>query len=259
MPDSATSFLHRENGTSLAYFRLEGESPGLMFLGGFRSDMSGTKASALETHCRKVGRAYVRFDYGGHGESSGKFEEGTIGEWAGDALAVLDDVAQGPQVLVGSSMGAWMMLLAALARPGRVKGLVGLASGPDFTAGFKKHRLTEELKRELDERGYIMHPPNIWEEPYPITRKLLDEGDDHLLLQGEIDVACPVRLIHGMRDETISWEVSLKLSNLLKSDDVRLTLVKDGGHRLSRDADIELIIRTAEKLAAGQGEAAVDL
>ena len=251
MTDSATSFLHRENGTSLAYFRLEGESPGLMFLGGFRSDMSGTKASALEAHCRKVGRAYVRFDYSGHGESSGKFEEGTIGEWAGDALAVLDEVAQGPQVLVGSSMGAWMMLLAALARPERVKGLVGVASGPDFTAGFKKHRLTEELKAELDERGYVMHPPNIWEEPYPITKKLLDEGDSHLLLRGEIDVACPVRLIHGMADETISWEVSLKLSNLLKSDDVRLTLVKDGGHRLSRDADIELIIRTAEKLAAG--------
>ena len=248
MTDSATSFLHRENGTSLAYFRLEGESPGLMFLGGFRSDMSGTKASALEAHCRKVGRAYVRFDYSGHGESSGKFEEGTIGEWAGDALAVLDEVAQGPQVLVGSSMGAWMMLLAALARPERVKGLVGVASGPDFTAGFKKHRLTEELKAELDERGYVMHPPNIWEEPYPITKKLLDEGDSHLLLRGEIDVACPVRLIHGMADETISWEVSLKLSNLLKSDDVRLTLVKDGGHRLSRDADIELIIRTAEEL-----------
>ena len=251
MPDSATRFLRRENGTLLAWFRLEGESPGLMFLGGFRSDMSGTKASALETHCRKVGRAFVRFDYGGHGESSGKFEEGTIGEWAEDALAILDEVAQGPQVLVGSSMGAWMMLLAALARPERVKGLVGVASGPDFTAGFKKHRLTEEMERELDARGYVMHAPNIWGEPYPITRKLLDEAENHLLLRGEIDVTCPVRLIHGMADETISWEVSLKLSEVLKSDDVRLTLVKDGGHRLSRDADIELIIRTAEKLAGG--------
>lgn len=251
MPDSATSFLRREDGTSLAYFRLEGESPGLMFLGGFRSDMSGTKASALEAHCRKVGRAYVRFDYGGHGESSGKFEDGTIGEWAEDALAILDNVAQGPQVLVGSSMGGWMMLLAALARPGRVKGLVGVASGPDFTADFKKHRLTEEMQKELDERGYVLHPPNIWEEPYPITRKLLDEGENHLLLKGEIDVTCPVRLIHGMRDETVLWETSLKLSDVLKSDDVRLTLVKDGGHRLSRDQDIELIVRTAEELAGG--------
>ena len=220
-----------------------------MFLGGFRSDMSGTKASALEAHCRKVGRAYVRFDYGGHGESSGKFEDGTIGEWAEDALAILDGVAQGPQVLVGSSMGGWMMLLAALARPERVKGLVGVASGPDFTADFKKHRLTEEMEKELDERGYVLHPPNIWEEPYPITRKLLDEGENHLLLGGEIDVTCPVRLIHGMRDETVLWETSLKLSRVLKSDDVRLTLVKDGGHRLSRDQDIELIIRAAEELA----------
>ena len=249
MPDSATRFLRRENRTSLAYFRLEGESPGLMFLGGFRSDMSGTKASALEAHCRKVGRAYVRFDYAGHGESSGKFEEGTIGEWAEDALAILDEVARGPQVLVGSSMGAWMMLLCALARPERVKGLVGVASGPDFTDGFKKHRLTEEMERELDERGYVMHAPNIWGEPYPFTKKLLDEGDKHLLLRGEIDLNCPVRLIHGMLDETISWEVSLKLTEVLKSDDVRLMLVKDGGHRLSRDADIELIIRTAEELA----------
>ena len=249
MSDSGSSFLHRENGNSLAWFRLEGESPGLMFLGGFRSDMSGTKASALEAHCRKVGRAYVRFDYGGHGESSGKFEEGTIGEWAEDALAILDEVARGPQVLVGSSMGAWMMLLTALARPERVKGLVGVASGPDFTDGFKKHRLTEEMERELDERGYVMHAPNIWGEPYPFTKKLLDEGDKHLLLRGEIDLNCPVRLIHGMLDETISWEVSLKLSNVLKGDDVRLMLVKDGGHRLSRDADIELIIRTAEELA----------
>ena len=249
MPDSGSSFLHRENGNSLAWFRLEGESPGLMFLGGFRSDMSGTKASALEAHCRKVGRAYVRFDYGGHGESSGKFEEGTIGEWAEDALAILDEVAQGPQVLVGSSMGGWMMLLAALTRPGRVKGLVGVASGPDFTAHFKKHRLTEETRRELGERGYVLHAPNIWEEPYPITKKLLDEGDNHLLLRGEIDVTCPVRLIHGMADDTVSWEVSLKLTEVLKSDDVRLMLVKDGGHRLSRDADIELIIRTAEELA----------
>ena len=253
MTDSPTSFLHRPGKSSLAYFRLEGESPGLMFLGGFRSDMSGTKASALEAHCRKVGRAYVRFDYGGHGESSGKFEDGTIGEWAADALAILDGVAQGPQVLVGSSMGGWMMLLAALARPERVVGLVGVASGPDFTADFKKNRLTEQMQKELDERGYVLHPPNIWEEPYPITRKLLDEGESHLLLQGEVDVTCPVRLIHGMRDETVLWETSLKLSRVLKSDDVCLTLVKDGGHRFSRDQDIELIIRAAEELAGEVG------
>ncbi len=253
MTDSPTSFLHRPEKSSLAYFRLEGKSPGLMFLGGFRSDMSGTKARALEAHCRKVGRAYVRFDYGGHGESSGNFEDGTIGEWAEDALAILDNVAQGPQVLIGSSMGGWMMLLAALARPARVKALVGVASAPDFTERFINHRLTEQMQSELDERGYVMHAPNMWEEPYPISKKLLDEGAKHLLLDGEIDLTCPVRLIHGMLDEAISWEISLKITSVLKGDDVHLTLVKDGGHRLSRDADIELIIQAAEELAVEAG------
>ena len=253
MSDSGTSFLHRENGASLAYFRLEGKSPGLMFLGGFRSDMSGTKASALEAHCRKVGRAYVRFDYGGHGESSGKFEEGTIGEWAEDAVAILDGVSQGPQVLIGSSMGGWMMLLAALARLGRVKGLVGVASAPDFTEDLVRNVLAKATRDELDARGYFMRESE-YEEPYPITRKLLDEGANHLLLRNDIPLTCPVRLMHGMRDESVPWETSLRLARALKSDDVRLTLVKDGGHRLSRDEDIELIIQTAEELAGRIGE-----
>ena len=253
MSDSGTSFLHRENGVSLAYFRLEGKSPGLMFLGGFRSDMSGTKASALEAHCRKVGRAYVRFDYGGHGESSGKFEEGTIGEWAGDALAILDEVAQGPQVLIGSSMGGWMMLLTALARPGRVKGLVGVASAPDFSEDLIQEALGEATREELDARGYFMRESE-YEAPYPITKKLIEEGANHLLLRNDIPLTCPVRLIHGMCDESVPWETSLRLARALKSDDVRLALVKDGGHRLSRDEDIELIIQTAEELAGGIGE-----
>ena len=253
MSDSDTSFLSRPDGVSLAYFRLEGKSPGLMFLGGFRSDMSGTKASALEAHCRKVERAYVRFDYGGHGESSGKFEEGTIGEWAGDALAILDDVACGPQVLVGSSMGGWMMLLTALARPGRVKGLVGVASAPDFTEDLIQEALGEATREELDARGYFMRESE-YEAPYPITKKLLDEGANHLLLRNDIPLTCPVRLMHGMRDESVPWETSLRLARALKSDDVRLTLVKDGGHRLSRDEDIELIIQTAEELAGRIGQ-----
>ena len=253
MSDSGTSFLHRENGASLAYFRLEGKSPGLMFLGGFRSDMSGTKASALEAHCRKVGRAYVRFDYGGHGESSGKFEEGTIGEWAEDAVAILDGVAQGPQVLIGSSMGGWMMLLAALARPGRVAGLVGVASAPDFTEDLIQEALAKATRDELDAQGYFMRESE-YEAPYPITKKLLDEGANHLLLRNDIPLTCPVRLMHGMRDESVPWETSLRLARALKSDDVRLALVKDGGHRLSRDEDIELIIQTAEELAGRIGE-----
>ncbi len=253
MSGPGVRFLSRPGGASLAYFRLEGKSPGLMFLGGFRSDMSGTKAGALESHCRGVGRAYVRFDYGGHGESSGRFEEGTIGAWAEDALAVLDRVARGPQVLVGSSMGGWIMLLAALARPERVAGLVGVAAAPDFTEDLMRGRLSDATSEQLRERGYFMRDSDDGEAPYPVTRKLLEEGANHLLLRGAVRLTRPVRLIHGMRDESVPWEVSLRLANALEGDDVRLTLIKDGEHRLSRPADIALIASTAEGLAEAGG------
>ena len=187
------------------------------------------------------------------GNLPGKFEDGTIGEWTGDAIAILDGVAQGPQVLIGSSMGGWMMLLAALARPGRVAGLVGVASAPDFTEDLIQEALGEAAREELDARGYFMRESE-YEAPYPITKKLLDEGANHLLLRNDIPLTCPVRLMHGMCDESVPWETSLRLARALKSDDVRLTLVKDGGHRLSRDEDIELIIQTAEELAGGIGE-----
>ncbi len=249
MPSTETRFLSRPGGAALAYFRLEGKSPGLMFLGGFHSDMNGTKARALEAHCREVGRAYVRFDYGGHGESSGKFEEGTIGAWVEDALAVLDHVARGGQVLVGSSMGGWIMLLVALARPGRVRALVGSAAAPDFTEDLIRARLDEDARKELDARGYFMHDSVDDEPSYPITRELLEEGASHLLLRDAIPLTLPVRLIHGMRDESVPWETSLRLANALASDDLRLTLIKDGEHRLSRPQDVALIIRAAEALA----------
>lgn len=253
MSNPGVRFLARPGGASLAYFRLEGKSPGLMFLGGFRSDMSGTKARALESHCRSVGRAYVRFDYGGHGESSGRFEEGTIGAWAEDAIAVLDHVAQGPQVLVGSSMGGWIMLLAALARPARVTGLVGVAAAPDFTEDLMRDRLTDAMREALRERGYFMRESDDGEAPYRITRKLLEEGANHLLLRDAVRLARPVRLIHGMRDGSVPWEASLRLANAIEGDDVRLTLIKDGEHRLSRPADIALIVSAAEGLARERG------
>ena len=252
MPRAGSRFLSRPGGASLAFFRMEGKSPGLMFLGGFRSDMSGTKASALEARCRRAGRAYVRFDYGGHGESSGAFEEGTIGAWAEDAVAVLDEVARGPQVLVGSSMGGWIMLLAALARPDRVRGLVGVAAAPDFTEDLIRSRLDDAARAELAERGFFMRASD-YEPPYPITRSLLDEGANHLLLRGGIGLTQPVRLIHGMRDESVPWETSLRLANALEGGDARLTLIKDGDHRLSRPRDLALIARTAEALAEEAG------
>ena len=168
----------------------------------------------------------------------------------GCAVAILDGVAQGPQVLIGSSMGGWMMLLAALARPERVAGMVGVASAPDFTEDLIRSALAETTREELDAQGYFMRESE-YEAPYPITKKLLEEGANHLLLRDDIPLTCPVRLIHGMRDESVPWETSLRLAKALKSDDVRLTLVKDGDHRLSRERDIALIIQTAEELAGG--------
>lgn len=237
-------FLTRDEGGRIASRSTPGKAPGVMFLGGFKSDMTGTKAIALEAHCRAAGRAFVRFDYAGHGESSGRFEEGTIGRWAADAIAVLDRVAQGPQVLVGSSMGGWIMLLAALARPGRVAGLVGVAAAPDFTEDLMWARLSEEARGRLMAEGVYHNPAEHGEDPYPITRALIEEGREHLLLRGAIGIDCPVRLIHGMADEDVPWEVSLRLCEALRSGDVSLALVKGGDHRLSGPGDIERLTAT---------------
>jgi pimeloyl-ACP methyl ester carboxylesterase len=246
-PDSP-KILPRPDGARIAYETVPGKTPGVMFLGGFHSDMTGTKATALETHCRAVGRAFVRFDYTGHGASSGKFEEGTIGGWAADAVAVLDEVAEGPQVLVGSSMGGWIMLLAALARPGRVCGLVGVAAAPDFTEDLIWNRLSDEEKKSMARDGRLLRPSEYDEGGYPITLRLIEEGRDHLLLRGPVDIRCPVRLIHGEADEDVPWQVSRRLSEALLSDDVTLTLVKGGNHRLSEPADLERLGRMIESL-----------
>ncbi|MEE9273781.1 MAG: alpha/beta hydrolase, partial [bacterium] len=220
--------LEREGGHTLAYRASPGKGPGVIFLGGFLSDMEGTKAAALEERCRAAGRAFVRFDYLGHGASSGRFEEGTIGRWAEDAVAVLDAVAEGPQVLVGSSMGGWIMLLAALARPGRVAGLVGIAAAPDFTEDLMWARFPEEVRERLRGGGTYHLPSEYDENPYPITGRLIEEGRGRLLLRGRIPIVCPVRLIHGMEDADVPSEVSLKLSEALESADVTVTLVKGG-------------------------------
>ncbi len=250
MPERTDSprLLSRPDGSSLAYRRQPGRAPGVVFLGGLHSDMTGTKATFLAGHCRSAGRAFVRFDYFGHGASSGRFEEGTIGRWAGDALAVLDEVAEGPQVLVGSSLGGWIMLLAALARPGRVRGLVGVAAAPDFTEDLIWAQLPEEGRRRLEEEGVWHRPSAYGEAPYPITRRLIEEARRHLLLRGPIGIACPVRLIHGLEDEDVPWEVSLRLCRALAGGDVTLALVKGGGHRLSEPADLERLAAAVEGL-----------
>ncbi len=245
-PDS----ISRPDGARIAYRKLAGGAPGVMFLGGFHSDMTGTKATALEAHCRAVGRAFVRFDYTGHGASSGEFEEGTIGRWAEDAVAVLDEVAEGPQVLVGSSMGGWIMLLAALARPERVCGLVGVAAAPDFTEDLIWNELPDEARRAMERDGRRLRPSEYDEAGYPITLRLIEEGRAHLLLRRPIAISCPVRLIHGERDGEVPWEVSRRRSEALASEDVTLTLVEEGDHRLSEPADLERLMAVVDGLCS---------
>ncbi|MBM3489008.1 MAG: alpha/beta hydrolase [Alphaproteobacteria bacterium] len=219
-----------------------------MFLGGFMSDMTGTKATALEAHCRRVGRAFVRFDYRGHGQSAGRFIDGTVGLWRDDALAVLDELTAGPQVLVGSSMGGWIMLLVALARPRRVAGLVGVAAAPDFVTRMWQD-FTPEIRSRIERDGVYHRPSQYSDAPYAITRQLLAEGRQHLLLQAPVSIACPVRLLHGMLDPDVPWRLSLEVAEKLSSDDVTVTLVKQGDHRMSEPADIARLLAAVDELA----------
>ena len=225
-----------------------GKAPGVIFMGGFMSDMSGGKATALEAWAVGQGLSFTRFDYQGHGLSSGRFIDGTIGLWAEDALAVLDEVTQGSQILVGSSMGGWMMLLTALRRPERVAGLVGIASAPDFTEDLMWDVFDEEARRIIMEEGVWNRPTDYSPDPQPLTRALIEDGRNHLLLGGPIAFEGPVRLLHGMADPDVPWQVSLRLAEALTTKDVRITLIKDGDHRLSRDQDIALLCRTVGEL-----------
>ncbi len=224
--------------------------PGIVFLGGFRSDMSGTKALFLEDYCRRRGRAYVRFDYFGHGQSSGDFAAGTIGRWREDAIAIIDSLTRGPQILVGSSMGGWIMLLAALARPERIAGLVGIAAAPDFTQELLSARLTPEQLREIAEREAVVLPSEYEPAGYLYTRALIEDGLRHLLLGAPIPLDMPVRLLHGLCDASVPWQLSLRLAERLTSRDVAVTLVKDGDHRLSSEGDLARLARMLDALLA---------
>jgi pimeloyl-ACP methyl ester carboxylesterase len=258
-PEARPESLARPDGATIAYHRLAGMLPGIVFLGGFRSDMTGTKALYLEEYCRVRGRAYVRFDYFGHGASSGDFALGTIGRWRGDAVAVIDSLTEGPQILVGSSMSGWIMLLAALARPHRIAGLVGIAGAPDFTEDLLWTRLSPAQRSEIEEQGRVVLPSEFDPAGYLYTRALIEDGRKHLLLGKPIPIDVPVRLLHGMRDESVPWQLSLRLAERLTSRDVAVTLLKDGDHRLSTQADLALLAQTLDALiattAAGEGAA----
>ncbi len=242
--------LDRADGARIAYNRTAGKAPGVLFLPGFRSDMTGDKALALESSCSTTGHAYLRFDYTGHGESSGEFADGTIGDWAEDAIFVLDELTEGPQVLVGSSMGGWVMLLVALARPERIAGLVGIAAAPDFTEDLMWETGGAAFRHALETEGVFHEPSEYSEEPTPITMKLIEDGRRHLLLRKPIPLTCPVRLIHGMADPDVPWATSQRLAAALASTDVEITFVKSGDHRLSGARDLARLTRAVGALLA---------
>jgi pimeloyl-ACP methyl ester carboxylesterase len=248
---SAIDKFIREDGETIAYLRRGGKSPGVLWLGGFRSDMTGTKAQALDRWAEACGRAYLRFDYSGHGASSGEFRNGTITRWRDDALAVLDRLCDGPQVLVGSSMGAWIALLTASARLEKVAALLLIAPAADFTEALMWERMTPAIRREIMERGEWLRPSSYGDGPYPITRALIEDGRRHLLLDAPILIDCPVHIIQGMQDPDVPWQHALKLVEKLSGNPV-ITLIKEGDHRLSTSADIARITDALDAiLAAG--------
>lgn len=216
-------------------------------MSGFMSDMNGSKALALEQHCQERGLAFLRFDYMGHGNSSGNFTDGTIGLWAQNALTAFDELTEGPQIIIGSSMGGWMMILTAVSRPERVAGLVGIAAAPDFTEDLLPKQLTEIQLSKIQEDGFVVIPSE-YEIPYTITKKLLDDGTQHLVLRNEIPLDCPVRLLHGLEDTSVPWKTALKIQNMVRSKDVEVTLIKNGNHRLSREEDLEKLKKTVMEI-----------
>ncbi|MGH6928754.1 MAG: alpha/beta hydrolase [Dongiaceae bacterium] len=241
------------DGGRIAYRRVAAPAgdrrPGVVFLSGFASDMTGTKGAALEAWAQARVRAMLRFDYSGHGQSSGAFRDGTIGCWTDDALAALDRLTQGPQILVGSSMGGWIMLLVALARPDRIAGLVGIAAAPDFTEDLMWAQMQELTRARLMTEGTILQPSQYQDAPMEISRALIEDGQRHLLLRGPIDVRCPVRLFHGLSDPDVPWSTSIRLAEHLTGADVTVTLIKDGDHRLSREEDLRRIFAAVEELS----------
>ncbi|NWU90564.1 ABHDA protein, partial [Upupa epops] len=245
---SSISFLTRPDRPSLAYRKLKGRNPGVIFLPGFKSNMTGEKATALEDFCSSLGHAYIRFDYSGCGSSDGNFEECTIGKWRKDVLSVLDELAEGPQILVGSSMGGWLMLHAAIARPEKVAALVGVAAAADhLVTSFKK--LPFEAQRQIEEKGEWKIPTKHSEDGcYRLAYDFLREAENHCLLSSPIPVTCPVRLIHGMRDGDVPWQISLQVADRVLSQDVDVILRKVGQHRMSEKEDIKLLLNTVDDL-----------
>jgi len=242
-----------EDRRKIAVRARAGAAPGLIWLGGFNSDMTGTKALALDAWAAERGRACVRFDYSGHGESGGAFIDGTIGRWLEESVAVFEQFCRGPQVVIGSSMGGWMALLLAReiakreACPASLAGLVLIAPAPDFTEQLMWNGFTPEIREEIQTKGVWMRPSQ-YGDAYPITRALIEEGRNHLLLGSAIEVGCPVRILQGAQDPDVPWQHAFALAHRLPTEDVVLTMIQDGDHRLSRPQDIARIIAAVAEI-----------
>jgi pimeloyl-ACP methyl ester carboxylesterase len=244
-----SSILTRAGGATIAYHHFSGSEPGVIFCGGFKSDMTGIKATTLEAFCRARGQQFTRFDYQGHGASSGTFEEGTIGTWRDDLLAVFEEVTEGPQIVIGSSMGGWMALLLTLMRRDRIAGIVLIAPAADFTTELMWKSLTSEARRQIEEEGVWMRPSLYDDGPYPITRTLIEESRDHLVLGHPIPFDGPVRILLGLRDEVIPVDHILRTADAITSNDIEIILIKDGDHRLSSESDLDKIRAAVDELS----------
>lgn len=271
-------FFTKPTGEKLAYMQAKRKAPHFVFLPGFKSDMSGSKAVAVEAWCEEQNLSYTRFDYRGHGQSDGAFLDGCIGDWLDDVLDILDHVVAEPCILIGSSMGGWIALLAALKRPAQIQALVGIAAAPDFTERLMWQAFSEAQKQQLTAEGVVYLPSCYGEEDYAITKKLIDDGREHLILSPRpasprawdaasradgslgllaspvtnmtegINITCPIRLLHGMADEDVPWQISCEVAQQVASDDVQVHLLKNAGHRMSEPEQLALLMDTLSGL-----------
>lgn len=242
-------YLSHPDGSRVAYGHLPGSGPGIMFCGGFNSDMQGNKVLALEKACAEAGRQFTRFDYRGHGISSGRLEDFAITDWLADTELVFKELALGPVIIVGSSMGAWIASLMIKKHPQWFRGFVSVAGAPDFTEQLMLPQLAEELKTRLS-AGETVHVPTEYDDRgYPIKQRLLDDGRNHLVLTEKLGVSCPVCLLHGMEDKTVPWQHAVKFLEMLDGDHVRLQLIKRGDHRLSEPDQLRLLIEEVFAMA----------
>ena len=254
MTDNVVQYLKRDGANDLAYIYTPADErgahlPTVMFCGGFKSDMMGTKAEYFEDQCKARGQAYLRFDYTGHGMSEGAFKDGTIGEWLSDALAIFDGIVNGPVVIVGSSMGGWIGLLMARERAEHLKGYIGVAAAPDFTQRLYENELSDEHRAEIEARGYVEIPNEYSDEPYIFTKALFEDGQNHFVLDDKTTHGYPIILYHGRMDASVPEASPLALQERYSGAPLELVFIDDGDHRLSRDQDLEMIAGGIGKLS----------